>query len=122
MAKLKKSDFRAAREWIDALPEARREQIEAGAATIVKAAHLSELRKAMHVTQTELSKKSGIKQGEISRIENHPGTVQIRTMERYVKSLGGNFRIVADFPDGTHAEIPIQGGRPVKSKVTVKGT
>jgi hypothetical protein len=43
-------------------------------------------------------------------------------MERYVKSLGGNFRIVADFPDGTHAEIPIQGGRPVKSKVTVKGT
>ena len=121
MAKPTKSDFKPARAWIDALPDDRREKIESGAAEIVRAAHLSELRKAMNVTQTALSEKSGIKQAEISRIENHPETVQIRTLERYVKSLGGSFKIVADFPDGTHAEIPIQSGKPVKSRVTVKG-
>lgn len=119
MAKYKKSDFKPAREWIDALPKERREKIEAGAAAIVQALHLSELRKAMNVTQAGLSEKSGMKQAEISRIENNPESVQIRTMERYVRSLGGKFKLVADFPDGTRAEIPIQGGKPVKSRLKV---
>lgn len=120
MVKYKKSDFKSIRERIAALPRERREAIEAGAAAIIQAMHLSELRKAMNVTQTALSRKSGMKQAEISRIENNPESVQIRTMERYVRSLGGKFKLVADFPDGTHAEIPINGGKPVKSKLKVE--
>ena len=79
------------------------------------------LRKAMSKTQVGLAEASGLKQGEISRIENNPESVQIRTMERYVRGLGGVMKIVADFPDGTHAEIPLRGGKPVKSRVTVAG-
>ncbi|HVW54916.1 MAG TPA: helix-turn-helix domain-containing protein [Rhizobiaceae bacterium] len=120
MTKYRKSDALPARAWIDDLPEDRRSRIDAGAARIVRQAHLAELRKALNTTQAELSSKSGMKQAEISRIEHHPETVQIRTMERYVRSLGGEFKIVAEFPDGTSAEIPLHGGKPVKSRLKVE--
>ena len=122
MTKFKKTDFRRAREWIDALPQDRLDKVEEGAAAIVRAAHLAELRKAMNVTQTMLSARSGMKQAEISRIENAPESVQIRTMERYVRGLGGQVKLVAEFPDGTHAEIPLNAGKPVKSKLTITTT
>lgn len=120
MTKYKRSDFRPAREWIDALPEDRREKIYAGAAEIIRNMRLAELRRAMDVTQVRLSKKSGMSQADISRIENRPETVQLRTLERYVKSLGGTFKIVAEFPDGTVATIPLRAGKPVKSKMTAE--
>lgn len=119
MTKYRKSDARPARAWIDDLPEDRRSRIETGAARIVRQVHLAELRKALNTTQTELSSASGMKQAEISRIEHHPESVQIRTMERYVRSLGGEFKIVAEFPDGTAAEIPLHSGKPVKSRLKV---
>jgi DNA-binding XRE family transcriptional regulator len=100
MAKFKKSDFRPARERIDALPKARRARIEEGASKILLAMHLSELRKALDVTQAKLAHRTGLTQAEVSRIENNPETVQIRTMERYVRGMGGKIKIVADFPDG----------------------
>jgi predicted transcriptional regulator len=82
--------------------------------------HLSEIRKALDVTQTKLSHRAGLKQAEVSRIENNPEKVQLRTMERYVKGLGGQMKIVAELPDGTRAEIPLSHGKPVKSKVTAE--
>jgi hypothetical protein len=120
MTKYRKPDALPARAWIDGLPEDRRSRIDAGAARIVRQVHLAELRKVLNTTQTELSSKSGMKQAEISRIEHHPETVQIRTMERYVRSLGGVFKIVAEFPDGTSAEIPLHAGKPVKSRLKVE--
>lgn len=120
MAKYKRSDFRPAREWIDALPKERREKIEAGAARLLADIHLAELRKAMSVTQVALAKKAGMKQAEISRIENNPQKVQLQTMERYVKSLGGSLKLVAEFPDGTVAYVPVAAGKPVKSRMRVE--
>jgi len=58
---------------------------------------LAEFRKGMDVTQVKLANKSGINQAEISRIENDPETVQLRTMERYVRSLGGSSRSSRSF-------------------------
>ncbi len=118
MLKFKKADFRPARERIEALPAERRTRIKEGAAATLKAMHLSEIRKALAVTQVAVSEKTGLKQAEVSRIESNPASVQIRTMERYVRGLGGEMKIVAEFPDGTHAEIPLRQGKPVRSKVT----
>jgi len=118
MAKVTKSDFRPARDRIDVLPADRRARIEEGAAQILKAMHLSEIRKALAVTQTNIAEKTGLKQAEVSRIENYPESVQIRTMERYVRGLGGELKIVAEFPDGTHAEVPLRRGKPVRARVT----
>lgn len=120
MAEYKESDFRLFSERLEALPEARRKAIEAGARAIIEKLHLAEVRKARDVTQKTLSARSGIKQAELSRIENNMENVQIKTLDRYVSGLGGTCKIVAEFPDGTVAEIPLRAGRPVKSKVKVE--
>ena len=75
---------------------------------------------ALDVTQTDLADRSGLKQGEVSRIENDLPSIQLRTLERYMKGLGGTLTIVADFPDGARAEIPVKAGRPVRSKAIVR--
>lgn len=82
--------------------------------------HIGDLRKALHVTQVAVAERTGLKQAEVSRIEKKPETVQLRTLERYIEGLGGKLRIVADFPDGTRAEVPVRHGKPVRSKVTAK--
>ncbi|MEO1191550.1 MAG: transcriptional regulator [Pseudomonadota bacterium] len=118
MNRLKKSDFRPARERISRLPKARRERIEADARAMIREMHLVEIRKALSVTQTELSQTTGMAQGDISRFEKAElAGVKLSTLERYVRGMGGRLRIVADFPDGTVAQIPLHHGKPVKSKV-----
>lgn len=119
MTKLRKSDFRPARERIETLPAERRARIEAGAEKIVQAARLAEIRRALSVTQADLSEKTGLKQAEVSRIENNLTSVQLRTLERYVHGLGGRLKVVAEFPDGSQADIPLRDGKPVKSRATV---
>lgn len=114
-----RKDFRPAGEWIDRLPAKSLARAKAGAAQNIEAIHLAEVRKALTMTQTTLAKRTGLKQGEVSRIENHPTSVQIRTLNRYVAGLGGRLRIVAEFPDGSHADIPVEHGRPVKSKASI---
>ena len=122
MAKMKRSDFRPAREWIEKLPETRLAPIRAAVEEIVAEARRNEVRKALTVTQADLASRSGLKQGEISRIENNPASVQLRTLARYISGLGGTLKIVAEFPDGGQAVIPLKSGKPVKSRVTVNPT
>jgi hypothetical protein len=118
MAKLTKKDFRPANEWIEKLPAKTLARVKAAASKNIEAVHLSEVRKALTVTQAVLAKRSGLKQAEVSRIENNPTSVQIKTLDRYVAGLGGTLRLVAEFPDGTAAAIPVEHGKPVKSKAT----
>ena len=118
MTKLKKSDFRPARERIARLPDDRRARIEADADAMAREMHLTEIRKALSVTQTALSKTTGMAQGDISRFEKADlAGAKLSTLERYVRGMGGELRLVADFPDGTVARIPLRRGKPVKSRV-----
>lgn len=119
MSQLDRKDFLPAREWIDALPGQSRKKATERSAAAVEAIHLAQVRKALTITQTTLADRTGLKQTEVSRIENNPTSVQIRTLDRYVVGLGGRLRIVAEFPDGTYADIPVERGRPVKSKAIV---
>ena len=120
MAKFKKSDFNDMRNRLSSLPEDRQKTIKEGAAAILKDIRLAEVRKALDVTQASLSVKTGMKQADVSRIENNIENVQIRTLDRYVTGLGGICKIVAEFPDGTVAEIPLKSGKPVKSRVSIE--
>lgn len=118
MAQFKKSDFRPARERIADLPQDRREDIVAEASAMAQEMHLMEIRKALSVTQVALSKKTGMAQGDISRFEKAElATAKLSTLERYVRGMGGEVRIIADFPDGTRARIPLHHGKPVKSRI-----
>ena len=120
MAKLKKTAFGNAGDRIRALPKDRRERIEALAGEMAAELHLSEIRKALSITQKDLAEKTGLAQGEVSRFENAALTgAKIGTLERYVAGMGGRLRLLAEMPDGTTAEIPMKKGKPVKSRVSV---
>ena len=117
---MKKSDFPTSLERIEALPAERRQRIEAGAAIALQEMHLAEIRKALRLTQAEAAARSGLKQSEVSRIERAPETVQLKTLCHYAASLGGQARIVLDFPDGTSASVGLDKGKLAKTAVATK--
>lgn len=59
---------------------------------------IAQLRKDQDLTQKELADIMEIRQSAISQIENQED-VLVRTLERYVKALGGELEITARFPD-----------------------
>lgn len=119
MAKYKRSDFLPADRHFNSYPAEKQAEIRAEADRMMAEIHLASVRKALTVTQADLAERTGLKQGEISRIENAVTSVQIKTLQRYVSGLGGEMRLVAEFPDGSTAEIPLKNGKPVKSKAVV---
>jgi DNA-directed RNA polymerase specialized sigma subunit len=77
----------------------RRKKIEERAAELVaKEMALRELRKAHHRTQASMAKKLGIGQDGVSRLEQRSDLL-LSTLRNYVEAMGGNLRLVAEFPD-----------------------
>ncbi|WP_113913380.1 helix-turn-helix domain-containing protein [Roseovarius dicentrarchi] len=119
MTKLTKASFVNAGDRIRGLPAAKLARIEALADEMASDLHLSEIRKALSITQKDLAERTGLAQGEVSRFENAELTgAKLGTLERYVEGMGGRLRLVAEMPDGTVAEIPMTRGKPVKSKIS----
>ena len=77
----------------------RRKKIEARAAELVaEEMALRELRKAHHRTQASMAKQLGISQDGVSRLEKRSDLL-LSTLRNYVEAMGGNLRLVAEFPD-----------------------
>ena len=82
-----------------ALPAARRKRIEKRAAQLIaEELTLRELRKARKITQTQLARKLGVKQEQISRIEKRTD-LYLSTLRSYVEGVGGKLSLVVEFPD-----------------------
>jgi plasmid maintenance system antidote protein VapI len=62
---------------------------------------LTELRKLEGVTQVELAERLGIKQPAISQLEQQDD-MQISTLQRIVKALGGVLEITVRLPGGEY--------------------
>ena len=62
---------------------------------------LTELRKVQGITQVELAQKLGIKQPAISQLEQQTD-MQISTLQRLVKALGGVLEITIRFPNDNY--------------------
>lgn len=61
---------------------------------------MAQERKAQGLTQAELADRMGVTKGRVSQIEQ--GKVSTLTaISQYVRALGGQVRIVADFGDHT---------------------
>jgi DNA-binding XRE family transcriptional regulator len=60
---------------------------------------LSEIRKAVGLTQEELAAALGIKQPTLSQLESQHD-MQISTLQRLVRALGGELEIIAHLPGG----------------------
>ena len=77
----------------------RRKKIEARAAELVaEEMALRELRIAHQRTQTSMAKQLGISQDGVSRLEKRSDLL-LSTLRNYVEAMGGNLRLVAEFPD-----------------------
>lgn len=62
---------------------------------------LRTVREAVGKTQAEIARKSGIDQGDVSRLEARPDLddCHLATLRRYVEALGGQLELVAKFDD-----------------------
>jgi transcriptional regulator with XRE-family HTH domain len=86
-------------EVIRKLNPAERKKVEERAAEIVaEEMSLRDLRKARKLTQARVAKTLGITQDSVSRLEKRSDLL-ISTLRKTVKAMGGDVRIVAEFPD-----------------------
>jgi PAS domain S-box-containing protein len=77
----------------------RKKKVEDRAAEIIaEEMSLRDLRKARKLTQARVAKKLGIAQDSVSRLEKRSDLL-ISTLRKAVKAMGGDVRIVAEFPD-----------------------
>lgn len=59
---------------------------------------LKELGKAYHLTQIEIAKNLGVGQDSICKLEKRTDLL-ISTLANYIQGLGGNLKLVAEFPE-----------------------
>lgn len=87
------------RDKIGKLNPARRKKIEDRAAEIIaEEMSLRDLRKARKLTQARVAKTLGITQDSVSRLEKRSDLL-LSTLRKTVKAMGGDVRIIAEFPD-----------------------
>lgn len=72
------------------------------------AVRLAELRQAAGLTQTALADRLGIKQANVSKVENRDD-LHLSTMARFVEVMGAKLSVRAIFPDGRAIELDIPG-------------
>lgn len=94
--------FSKLQDQLRADPE-RAARIEAMASAIEQALALAEMRRSRGLTQKQLAEAMHVSQANISRIE-HGEDVQLSTIRKYVKALGGELEVRAVFPDCS--EVP----------------
>jgi hypothetical protein len=75
----------------------RRNKIESRAAALIaEEMSLRDLRRAMGQTQVAVAEKRGLNQENVSRVEQR-ADVLLSTLNSYVRALGGQLRLVAEF-------------------------
>lgn len=92
-------------EMMKALPKERRERIEAETAReAAEIMSLRDVRKAFHKSQEDLAKTLRMEQESISRIERRADLL-LSTMRKYVAAMGGDLKLIAEFPDRPAIQI-----------------
>ena len=64
----------------------------------VRADYLAEMRKKAGLTQAEVAEAMGVTQQRVSAIENG-AVAELATLGDYVRALGGELKVIADFGD-----------------------
>ncbi|MDK2410766.1 XRE family transcriptional regulator [Aphanizomenon sp. 202] len=59
---------------------------------------LQDMRKARKLTQESMAELLGIRQDSVSRLEKRADLL-LSTLRSYVKAMGGDLKLVAEFPD-----------------------
>jgi transcriptional regulator with XRE-family HTH domain len=84
---------------IEKLNVVQRKKVEDRAAELIaEEMSLRDLRKARKLTQARVAKTLGITQDSVSRLEKRSDLL-LSTIQKTVKAMGGDVRILAEFPD-----------------------
>ena len=84
---------------INKLTRAQRKKVEARAAQLIaEEMTLRQLRRARKLTQQKIAKSLHIGQEGVSKLEKRSDLL-ISTLRSYVKAMGGNLSLVAEFPN-----------------------
>jgi transcriptional regulator with XRE-family HTH domain len=76
-----------------------RKKVQARAAELIaEEMSLRDLRKARKLTQARVARVLGVTQDSVSRLEKRSDLL-LSTLRKTVKAMGGDVRIVAEFPD-----------------------
>ncbi len=84
---------------MDELPKERREYVEKrGQELLDEYLTLQDLRKAQSLTQERIAQELNMPQSSISRLEKRSDML-LSTLRNYVQAMGGDLKIMAEFPD-----------------------
>lgn len=72
---------------------------------------LAALRQAFGLTQVELAKRLEVTQGNVAQIEKR-GDLLVSTLASYLHAVGGEVRIVVQFPGGHAIEVELDALAP----------
>jgi DNA-binding XRE family transcriptional regulator len=67
-------------------------------ALLVRAEYLADMRRNVGLTQAEVAEAMGVTQQRVSAIENG-AVAELATLADYVRALGGELKVIADFGD-----------------------
>ena len=89
--------MKTAREALAVLENPKTEWLDFDACKLQLAgSRIADARRAAKLTQTELARKLGIPQSQVSRIERHPERSTIRTLKRIAKALGVDVKLLIE--------------------------
>lgn len=77
----------------------RRSRIDSIKADLLQEMPLYGLRRARKLTQEELAKKLKVKQPAIAKMEKR-ADIYISSLRSYIEAVGGQLKIIAEFPEG----------------------
>lgn len=106
------------------LPKARREKIEANAARkaremIEYADSVSEIRRAMGKTQSEIARQLGVGQVAVAQLEKRSDLL-LSTLRRYIRAAGAELSLVVRTKQGAEIVLQSLGEVAVKRKPATK--
>ena len=97
------------------LPSERQGKIKARAAELIAEEYaLRDLRKAKHLTQTEVAEQLGGRQVYVSRLEKR-SDMKLSTLRDYVRALGGELNVMVTFPEGETVKLKNIGVEPPRT-------
>ena len=109
-----------AKDWIARQPKTVQEAGEARGEELVREVTLREVRQAVERTQVEVAAAMGTTQDRVSKLERGDDAL-VSTLRRHIRALGGELRLMVEFPDRPSMTIDLRGGKPVAKSVRSVG-
>lgn len=68
---------------------------------------LSEVRRLMEMTQTQMADAMGVRQPTVAGLEKMGQDLRLSSIKRYIEAAGGKVRLDVELPDGSHHGFPV---------------